>query len=141
MRVVLDTNVVVSAFLSSSGVAARILKHLEQEAFELLLCEDILHEYVVALGYERVKKQHKLSDEQIVRVLEELRASAAFVKPAVQLTVVAADPDDDKFFECALEGGAHFIVSGDTTVQAVKQYQGIQVLSPTLFLAMLAQPE
>ena len=141
MKVVIDTNVLVSAFLSPRGVPARIFKRLEQEAFELLLSEQILHEYAVALRYERVKKVHKLTDEQIVRLLEDLRTSATIIKPTRSLTVVAADPDDNKLFECALAGGAQFIVSGDAKVQAVKHYQGIEVLSPTLFLALIEQPE
>lgn len=124
MKVVIDTNVFVSAFLSPGGVPARILRLFEQEAFELLISEEILHEYAVALRYERVKKVHKLTDEQIIRVLEDLRASATFVKPTISVTVVVSDPDDNKFFECALAGGAQFIVSGDTKVQAVKHYQG-----------------
>ena len=139
MKVVIDTNVLVSAFLSPRGVPARIFKLLEQEAFELLLSEKILHEYAVALRYERVKKVHKLSDEQIVRLLEDLRTSATIIKPTRSLTVVAVDPDDNKLFECALAGGAQFIVSGDAKVQAVKHYQGIEVFSPALFLVMLEQ--
>ncbi len=141
MKIVLDTNVLVSAFLSPHGVPARILKYLKQEAFELLISEEILHEYAVALQYDRVKKMHKLTDEQIIRVLEDLKSTATFVKPTISLTVVASDPDDNKFFECALEGGAQFIVSGDMSVQAVKHYQEIQVFSPTLFLSMLEQLE
>jgi uncharacterized protein len=141
MRVVIDTNVFVSAFLSPHGVPARIFAFFKQEAFELLISEEILREYTTALHYDRVKKAHKLSDEEIIRVLEDLKAAAMLVRPTVSLTVVASDPDDDKFFECALEGGAHFIVSGDARVQAVKHYQGIQVFSPTLFLAILEPSE
>jgi uncharacterized protein len=141
MKVVLDTNVVVSAFLSPGGAPAHILKLLEQEAFELIISEEILQEYAVALSYDRVQKLHKLTDQQILRVLEDLRTVATFVKPTVSLTVVASDPDDNKLFECALAGGAQCIVSGDTKVQAVKHYQGIEVVSPALFLALLEQPE
>ena len=139
MKVVIDTNVVVSSFLSPGGAPARILKLLEQEAFELVISEEILQEYAVALQYDRVQKLHKLTDQQIIRVIEDLRAAATFVKPTVSLTVVASDPDDNKLFACAVAGSAQFIVSGDTKVQAVKHYQGVVVLSPTLFLTMLEQ--
>jgi uncharacterized protein len=141
MRVVIDTNVFVSAFLSPLGVPARIFKLLEQEAFGLLISEEIFREYEAALQYDRVRKRHKLTSEQIIKALEDLQAAAIFIKPTVSLTVVISDTDDNKFFECALEGSADIIVSGDAKVQAVKHYQGIQVLSPTLFLAMLEQPE
>jgi putative PIN family toxin of toxin-antitoxin system len=139
MKVVLDTNVLVSAFLSPYGVPARILKYLEQEAFELLLSEEILEEYKDAFRYDEVKKAHKLTNEQITRVLDDLRVSAKVMKPTVSVSVVASDPDDNKLFACALAGGADFIISGDTTVQAVKHYREIQVLSPKLFLVVLEQ--
>lgn len=54
---------------SPRGVPAYILKYLEQEAFELSLSEEILEQYKAALRYEQVKKAHKLSNEQITRVL------------------------------------------------------------------------
>lgn len=139
MKVVVDTNVLISAFLSPDGVSARIFKQLEQEAFELLVSEPILAEYEKVLRYDRVRQRHKLSDEQIKRAVEDLRTSATLVEPTVALTVVEGDPDDDKFFECALDGGAQLIVSGDLRVQAVKEHRGIRVFSPALFLALLQQ--
>ena len=139
MRVVLDTNVLVSAFLSSRGAPAQILQFLEQEAFDLLISPEIVQEYAAALGYERVKKVHKLSDAQVQSVLEDLKAVATLVQPVFTPAVVTEDADDDKFFACAIEGGADIIVSGDARVQAVKEYQGIQVLSPAVFVALLTQ--
>jgi putative PIN family toxin of toxin-antitoxin system len=139
MKVVLDTHVLVSAFLSPSGVPARILKYFEQEAFELLLSEEILMEYKAALRYDQVKKAHKLADVQIAGVLEDLRAPSKLIRPTVSVSVVASDPDDNMLFACALAGGAQFVISGDTHVLAVKHYQEIQVLSPKLFLIVLEQ--
>jgi putative PIN family toxin of toxin-antitoxin system len=141
MRVVIDTNVLVSALLSPRNTPGRILRLFEQQAFELLISEEIFQEYAVALHYDRLRKRHKLTNEQLIQLLQDLRSSAIFVKPSIRLNIVASDPDDNKFFECALEGSAHFIVSGDSAVQAVKQYQGIQVLSPPVFLALFEQLE
>ena len=139
MKVVLDTNVIVSAFLSSRGAPAQVLEQLKREAFELLLSPAIVKEYRAALGYERVKKAHKLSDEQIQVVLEDLKALAGLVDPEKTPDVVTMDADDNILFACAIAGSADVIVSGDAHVQAVKQYQGIQVLSPTAFVTLLGQ--
>jgi predicted nucleic acid-binding protein len=62
------------------------------------------------------------------------------VAPKAKLSVVS-DPDDNKFFQCALDGGAHYSVSGDATIQAVKNYQEIQVLTSNMFLAVLTHLE
>jgi putative PIN family toxin of toxin-antitoxin system len=140
-RVVIDTNVLISAVLSSRGAPAQILHLFQQQLFEWLISEDIFLEYTSALRYDRVKKRHQLNDEELYEFLQSIRAVAILVKPTHHLGGVVSDPDDNKFFECALEGGAHFIVSGDAAVQAVKQYQGIHILSPALFLTMLEQEE
>lgn len=139
MRVVLDTNVIVSAFLSPRGAPAQVLQYFQQGTFELLVSPAILREYAAALRYDRVRKVHKLSDAQIESALEDLQAIAILVVPATTPSVVPADADDDKFFACAIAGRADFIVSGDTHVQAVKQYQGIPVLSPAALVTLLAQ--
>lgn len=52
---------------------------------------------------------------------------------------VSADPDDTKFLECALAGGADYIVSGDAHLLNVGQHEGIQIVSPAAFLSVLNQ--
>lgn len=136
MRVVLDTNIFVSAFLSPKGGPARILKLFQLEAFDLLISEEILVEYQKALNYERVKQIHKLTDVQISRIIEDLRIFGTIVNVTSSLLVVAGDPDDNKFFECAIDGEADYIVSGDALVLAVKIHSGIRVFSSQLFLSL-----
>lgn len=138
MRVVIDTNVFVSAFLSTKSPAAWIFKLFETEAFELVVSQPLLDEYQAALGYAKVHKLHGMSDAQIEQRMADLRAMAIFVTPTVVVQVVS-DPDDDMLFAAAVEGQAEIIVSGDAAVQAVKEYQGIRVLSPALFLAFIEQ--
>lgn len=136
MRVVLDTNVLISAVLSPQNIPARIIELLWQQIFVVVVTEEILSEYATALRYEKVMKRHKLSDEGLLQYLQDLRSATIMVMPTKELKV-APDPKDDKFFECALAGSAHFIISGDRHLHAVKQYQYIVVLSPAQFLAML----
>lgn len=143
MRVVIDTNVVVSAFLSNTGAPAQLLAHLEREAFVLLVSEPILHEYEQALNYPKVRTRHRMSRAEIAETITDLCAVALLVDPAADfpdgLRIVAADPDDDKFFECAAAGNATHIVSGDAKVQAVRDWRGIRVVSPAHFLELLQQ--
>ena len=138
MRVVADTNVVVSRYVAPRGAVVRILERWQQNAFDLLVSEAILAEYQRVLAYPRLRARHGLSDEEIsVVVIEDFREIGLLIEPEVSLSVVEDDLDDDKFLECAVAGGAEYIVTGDPHLLNLKQYQGIQILSPAAFLAFL----
>jgi predicted nucleic acid-binding protein len=66
---------------------------------------------------------------------------ATFVDPQIKLDVIEDDPDDNRVLECALTGGATYIISGDTHLLNVKEYQGIVILSPAGFLTLLKSVE
>ena len=106
MRVVIDTNVIVSAFLSPTGAPAQLLKLLDQEAFELLVSEPILAEYLKALNYRKVRSRHGMDNATLAEVIDDLRAVAILVDPTESLEIVPQDPADDMFFECAATGDA-----------------------------------
>ena len=55
----------------------------------------------------------------------------------MRLEVIGDDPEDNRVLECAVTGGASFIISGDKHLLELKEYQGIVVLSPSAFLAFL----
>jgi putative PIN family toxin of toxin-antitoxin system len=139
VRVVVDTNVVVSRFLSSLGNPARIFELWRQEVFELLASEPILAEYRRALAYDRVRARHRLSDDQLDEQVADLRRFIVLVEPDEVITAIPDDPDDDKFLECALAGGADYIVSGDRHLLRLQQFRGIQILTPAAFLALIEQ--
>lgn len=139
MRVVLDTNVVVSAYLSSRGAPARILRTLHDEAFDLIVSPALLLEYETALAYPKVRRLHKLTDEEIRREVGRLSAVAVLVMPSTVPAVAVSDPDDNILFACAIAGRAEVIVSGDAHVQAVKRYLDVEVLSPPQFIIALAR--
>ena len=139
MRVVLDTNVIVSAFLSPHGAPARLFQQYQRDVFALVVSEPILTEYQQALNYPKVQRHHQMDKEEVASVIEELRRAAVFVTPHNPVNPALADRDDVKFFACAVAGDAEYIVSGDRLVQDVGTYQGIQVLSPSLFLTVLEE--
>ncbi len=134
MRVVLDTNVVISAFLNPGGIPAKLFQLWRQEHFEVVITEAILDEYIRVLQYPRIQTRLHLD---ISEVSDDFREFSTLVEPGETLNVVKDDPDDNKFVEGAVAGGCEFIISGDIHLQSLKQYQGIQVLSPTTFLTVL----
>lgn len=137
MRVVLDTNVIVSRVIFDKGAPARILKLGRAGAFTLLISEPILAEYRRALSYKDVRARHCFSVQDVAREIRSLRESAVTVQATEHVRVVRDDPKDDIFLECALAGGADYIVSGDSHLLALREFRGVRILSPAVFLAVL----
>jgi len=134
VKVVIDTNVVVSRFLNPAGTPARVLALAEASAFQLVASAAILEEYRRTLLYERIMRRHRRSMEEVERAVTRLRAVALLLEPKTRLHVIAEDPSDDKFLECAVEGEADYIVSGDRHLLGLGRYQGIEILPPAAFV-------
>lgn len=97
MRVVLDTNVIISRYLTPHGRIARIVNLWEVGAFELVVSETILSEYGRVLSYPRHRRAHQLSDLQLLDIDEAFREFAGIVTPDEVPAVIKQDPDDDHF--------------------------------------------
>lgn len=139
MRVVVDTNVVVSRYLTPRGIAAQVLVLWEQGAFELLVSEQILEEYRRVLAYPKIATLHQMNVDDIETIIADFREMSTLVEPVEEIQVIAADPDDDKWLSCASAGGADYIVSGDHHVLTLGSYKNIPILSPAVFVAVVNQ--
>jgi putative PIN family toxin of toxin-antitoxin system len=141
MLVVLDTNVFISALLSSKGAPAELIDRWEADQFGVVISPALVNELKRSLTYPRVAKYLKSPKETIPVLLGYLGKVATFVDPQIKLDVIEDDPDDNRVLECALTGGATYIISGDTHLLNVKEYQGIVILSPAGFLTLLKSVE
>jgi putative PIN family toxin of toxin-antitoxin system len=137
VRAVIDTNVIISRFLSPNGTPALILALWEQGLFELIVTEAILAEYLRVLAYPHMQRRHGMSPDETAQVVADFRSFAVLVEPVEQVAVVADDPSDDKFHEAAIAGNCEYVVSGDPHLLRVGEYRGIQIMKPTAFLATL----
>lgn len=135
MRVVLDTNIIVSRYLTPHGQVARIINLWEQGAFELIASEHILGEYGRVLRYPRLRNVHQLTDTQLAEIDKAFGEFADVVDPAETPAVVQDDPNDDHFLAAAETGAADYIVTGDPHLLKLGSYKGIPILSPAGFLA------
>lgn len=139
MKVVLDTNIIVSAILSPAGIRSQVIGAWHNQQFELVVSEPILAEYQQALNYREVASRHNLDPTQVTEIIADLRQFATVVEPTEKLNIILEDPDDDKFLECAVAGGADYIISADPHLLNLEEYRGMQILSPSEFLALLRQ--
>jgi putative PIN family toxin of toxin-antitoxin system len=139
MRVVLDTNIIVSSFLSPKGISAKILDSARAGLFELVVSEAILTEYEEALSKGAVRVRHGLTPAEIAESIEGFREFSILVEPDVTLTVIKDDPDDNKSLECAVTGKAPVIITRDPDLLSVGSYQDILVIPPHLFPSLLEE--
>jgi uncharacterized protein len=137
MNVVFDTNIIISRYLSPTGVPAQLLRLWKKSVFTLVTSEPILQEYKAAMLYPRIQVLHHKSIEVVDHIVENFRKESIYVTPAEQVTVITKDPDDNKFLSCALAGNAEHIISGDHHLLDIREYRGIRIVSPTLFLRLL----
>lgn len=132
MRVVLDTNVLISGLLWR-GAPYECLLAAEAGLYELILAQEILEEL---RGKLLTKFQN--TPEEVVEAVNGIRRTAVLVTLIQGSRCVPADPDDDKFIDAAILGNARILVSGDHHLLDLGSVQGIEILSPRAFLQRLA---
>src|SRR5574341_1853249 len=131
MRVVLDTNTVISALLFSS-TASRLVPLWQARRISVVVSKQIVEEYLRVLAYPRFR----LDDQEIRRLMEEeLLAFVETVRVKRRLAVVKRDPEDNKFIEFAVAGGAQYLVNGDQDLRQLGSYGGISILTVAEFVA------
>jgi hypothetical protein len=134
VRVVLDTNIIISSIINKKGPSAKIRKLWESGVIEVATSPDILQEVERVINYPRIHKKHMWTAKQISSYMNSIREESAFVIKVEKLRVVTDDPDDDKFIECALTAKAKAIISGDPHLLSLKKYKNVSILSPREFI-------
>jgi uncharacterized protein len=130
-RIVLDTNVLISAALSPFGKPFACLSWTLDNA-TLLASPQLLEELDTRLAREKFAKY---LDEHHRRAFVADLALAAVLVDVHGLIKVCRDADDDKLLEIAVVGRADCLVSGDQDLLSLNPFQGVPILTPALFLA------
>ena len=130
IKVVLDTNALVSALLFGGG-PGELVSLWEKGRIVPLLSKDVFLEYVRVLGYPKFA----LSAEDIKGLIEEHFLPYAEMVPVDKTpSVIRMDPADDKFLALAVAGGADLLISGDRHLLALRRYGDVEILTPRRFL-------
>ncbi len=139
MKVVIDTNVMVSALLSPKSIPAQILRLWREDIIEVLTNSIIIEEIREVMAYSRIKKKLSLQFSQVHEFIELLEIYTVPVKVPAKVKKISLDMDDDIFLHVAYYGKAECIISGDKHLLDVKQYKGIPVLKPAEFILYLSE--
>jgi uncharacterized protein len=133
MRVVIDTNVIVSAYLG--GALEEILIAFKKGKFTLIVSRNIADEYFSVLR----RPKFKIEQDEFDDFASLLVSKAEFVTPIETITAIRDDNSDNKFLEAALEGKASCIVSGDNHLLEIKTFRDIPIISARVFIEMLSE--
>ena len=136
MRVVADTNVIVSGLLWH-GPSRQLLNAARQGTVELFTSGALLAELEEVLQREKFVKRLTAAQVQPRDLVTGYAALATVVQPAPIAPVVVRDPDDDAAIACAVTAAAVKIVSGDRDLLALEKYQQIDIVNVADFLALI----
>ena len=137
LRVVIDTNVIVSGILSRQGATAEILNAWRERRFLLLSSPAIVAEIRAVLRYPRIHRKYPLTDAEIDQVISLIEHDALLVPGSADVAgSVPADPKDEMFLACALDDQAEVIVSGDHHLLDLGVYMEIPIIAARQFLEL-----
>ena len=138
---VLDSTVLISAFLAQRGVSNELLRYAREGAFLLCLSEEILDEAQgVLLDHERRHRQrYHYPNAAAIHFIEGLRVFASLVTDIPAVSVVSRDPNDDMVVATAQRAQAAYIVTRDKDLLSLQHYEGITMITPEAFIAIVRE--
>lgn len=124
MKILLDTNVLISAFITHGGHSQEILMHAVH-AHTLYTTDFILNEF-----QGKLKKKFRFSPEPVRRFVEFLDHFFQHGKTASLIPAVCRDPEDDQILADAVLNDVDLILTGDQDLLVLKNHRGIRILHP-----------
>jgi uncharacterized protein len=137
-RAVLDSSVLVSAFLTPHGSVVRLLREPARSQYQLCLSEYILTETAETLLSKTRLRNYAYADTNVHDFIRWLLPHAEMTASLPTLRAVPNDPKDDPIIATAVAAKADYLVTGDRAhLLPIGQYEGIRIVSPREFLDIL----
>ena len=135
IRVVMDTNIIVSSLLIREGNPALIFKMFLWGEIENAITTEILAEVKEVFSRQKITKRMSLVKREFI--LNSLEEFSKKITPGLKLEEIKEDPDDNKILECAVAAAVEYIISGDDHLLKKKEFRGIKIVSPAEFLKLM----
>jgi len=123
------------------GLPAEIVEAGEDSRISIILSEEIVGEIARTLAYPRLREIYEGAGVSREGLVETVLRIGQLVEVTSKVNVIQEDPADDKFLECALDGHADYVVSGDDHLLKIEHYQRLRILSVRQFLKLLEESE
>lgn len=136
MRVVLDTNILISALITSVSPSAQVFALWRSRRFDLLTCAQQLEEFARATRYPQVRA--RLLPAVAGALLNRVRDRAVVFENLPKLDI-APDPDDNYLLALAEAGEARFLVTGDKPLLGLKRHKSTRIVTPAALLELLKE--
>jgi putative PIN family toxin of toxin-antitoxin system len=134
-RIVIDTNVIISAY-GWGGLPKRAVDCVLYGDYTLVMPEQQAEELARVLCYSKLGFS-ATERQQIVDIIGNV---ARIVETHGGIDIIREDPSDNMLLEAAIENGAAYIVTGDSHLLKLREFRGIKILTPAQFLAATRQP-
>jgi putative PIN family toxin of toxin-antitoxin system len=136
VKVVLDSNVLVSAVLTPDGLSGVLLRAWRDGAFHLCASEALIEEASGVATRPRLAR-YGLSPDEVASIFAEVRDFATLPYRHIEPVTVVRDPKDNMILECAVGCAADLIVTNDDDLLALKDYEGVGIMNIRDFLRTL----
>jgi uncharacterized protein len=138
---VLDSTVLVSAFLTPGGAADALVDQAKAGRITGVVAEDILAETArVLLTAERIRQRYPYTDADVQGYLQSIRQAALIASDLPPVSGIMRDPNDDIILACAVAAEASHVVTRDDDLLSIGTYEGVTIVSPETLLTMLRRP-
>ena len=139
---VLDSTILVSAFLTPGAAADALVDHAKAGHLTGAVAEAILAETARALlATPRIRQRYPYTDADVQDYLQGIRQAALVVSDLPPLTGIVRDPNDDMILACAVAASASHVVTRDDDLLALGSYKGSAIVTPEAFLTLLRSAE
>lgn len=136
IRAVIDANIFISGVISSKGSPRKLIELARKGVFKAVSSTSINSEILDVLHRDYIYSKYNLNEEIVDDIASFLYEGTILTEGSYSISKVKKDPADNKFIECAMEGEADYIVSGDEHLLSLKHYKGIQIVNVKDFLEL-----
>ncbi len=138
LRIVLDTNQLVSGLLKKNSIQAKLIEAWKNQKIIIIISDETEEEFRRVIHYNKFKK-YNINECDIKDILNLFNTESIRVKNDHQMEIQLNDCTDEKFLKAAVSGEADFIVTGDQELLDVVTYKGIRIISASELEKIITQ--